>query len=218
MYPRIHLESPFPVSIENMETAAAHMPRTGLRSDMSWTKAIVWAALVTSVLFAAVNRHGCWLYRNQLRDLLVFFCPFAWLVLFLAVRMRVRLVLLLIAVLAVVFLLGTGFWGISEMNAGAEAAAFQALHQMQSSLNAYRAEHQLRQYPGVMPSVSLTSSAQKYYLFEYFPRRSASGEIVGYIIQATPARRDCDFYRSFTIRMMAEFSGHWSREQPRCLT
>ena len=39
----------------------------------------------------------------------------------------------------------------------------------------------------------------KVYRYEYIPRRSVSGEIVGYVIQATPARRDCDFHRSFTI-------------------
>jgi hypothetical protein len=192
------MESAFQVNIRNMGTTPALMPN-GLRSDISWTKAIVWAALTTLVVFAAVNRHGCWLYRNQLRDLVVFFYPFAWLVLFLAVRTRGRIVLLLVATLSIVFLLGTGFWGIIEVNSGAEAAAFQALHQMQSSLATYRAEHQLQQYPGTMPSVNLTPSTLKYYRFEYLPMRSASGEIVGYIIQATPARRDCNFHRSFTI-------------------
>ena len=48
--------------------------------------------------------------------------------------------------------------------------------------------------------MDLSRYAQKYYRFEYIPRRSASGEIVGYIIQATPARRDCGFHRSFTIK------------------
>jgi hypothetical protein len=47
--------------------------------------------------------------------------------------------------------------------------------------------------------MKLSPYAQKYYRFEYIPRRSASGEIIGYIIQATPARRDCEFHRSFTI-------------------
>lgn len=166
---------------------------------MGWTKAAVSAVLITAGFFAFVNGHGCWFFRNQLRDIVVFSFPFAWLLLFFGLRTRERLILLLVAVIAIISGLGTGFWGISEANAAAEVAAFQALHQMQSSLSGYHVEHQLREYPLDMPSMTLTPSAQKYYRFEYLPRRSASGEIVGYVIQATPARRDCDFHRSFTI-------------------
>jgi hypothetical protein len=165
---------------------------------MSWTKVTTWAALSTSLLFAILNWRGCWLFRNDPQNLVVFLYPFAWLVLLFAVRTKWRLVLLLVTIPALV-LYANGRWGLPEMNSGAESAAFQALHHMQSSLSAYRAEHHQQEYPDTLPSMNLTPYAQKYYRFEYIPRRSASGEPTGYIIQATPARRDCEFHRSFTI-------------------
>jgi len=181
-----------------METAGAHKPKSGVRSKMSWTRVIAWAALVTSLLFAVLNWRGCWLFRNEPQNLVVFFYPFAWLVLFFGVRTRWRLVLLLVTMPALV-LYANGRWGLGEMNSGAESAAFQALHQMQSNISTSRAEHQQQEFPAALPPMSLSPYAQKYYRFEYIPRRSANGEIVGYVIQATPARRDCEFHRSFTI-------------------
>jgi hypothetical protein len=70
---------------------------------------------------------------------------------------------------------------------------------MQSNISTSRAEHQQQEFPAALPPMSLSPYAQKYYRFEYIPRRSASGKIVGYLIQATPARPDCEFHRSFTI-------------------
>ena len=65
--------------------------------------------------------------------------------------------------------------------------------------NASRTDQHQQEYPDALPSMSLSPYAQKYYRFKYIPRRCAAGETVGDIIQATPARRDCDFHRSFTI-------------------
>jgi len=181
-----------------MEATGERQPNTLVRSQMGWTKVTAWAALTTSLLFAILNWHGCWLFRNEPQNLAVFFYPFAWLVLIFAVRTRWRLVLLLVTIPALV-VYANGRWGLVEMNSGAESAAFQALHQMQSSISASRAEHQQQDYPDTLPSMKLSPYAQKYYRFEYIQRRSVSGQIVGYIIQATPARRDCEFHRSFTI-------------------
>jgi hypothetical protein len=181
-----------------MEAIGQRQPNTLVRSKMGWTRVTVWAALTTSLLFAILNWRGCWLFRNEPQSLAVFFYPFAWLVLFFAVRTRWRLMLLLVTLPALV-VYANGRWGLVEMNSGAESAAFQALHQMQSSISASRAEHQQQNYPDTLPSINLSPYAQKYYRFEYIPKRSESGEIVGYIIQATPARRDCEFHRSFTI-------------------
>jgi hypothetical protein len=181
-----------------MAATVERQPNTLVRSQMGWMKVTAWAALATSILFAILNWHGCWLFRNEPKNLAVFLYPFAWLVLFFAVRTRWRLVLFLVTIPALV-VYANGRWGLVEMNSGAESAAFQALHQMQSSISASRAEHQHQDYPDTLPSMNLSPYAQKYYRFEYVPRRSASGEIVGYIIQATPARRDCEFHRSFTI-------------------
>lgn len=181
-----------------MEATDERRRNTFVRSQLGWTKVAVWAALNTSLLFAILNWRGCWLFGNEPQNLAVFFYPFAWLVLFFAVRARWRLVLLLVTIPAL-FVYANGRWGLSEQNSGAESAAFQALHQMQSSLSASRAEHQQKEYPDTLPSMDLSPYAQKYYRFEYIPRRSANGKIVGYIIQASPARRDCEFHRSFTI-------------------
>jgi hypothetical protein len=181
-----------------MTATTEHQSNILVRSGMGWTKATAWAALTTSLLFAILNWHGCWLFRYEPQNLTVFIYPFAWLVLFFALRMRWRLLLLLVSIPALVFV-ANGRWGLVEMNAGAESAAFQALRQMQSSLSASRAELHQQEYPDTLPSMNLSPYAQKYYRFEYIPRRSANGKIVSYIIQATPARRDCDFHRSFTI-------------------
>jgi hypothetical protein len=181
-----------------MEAPGRRQSNALVRSKMSWTEVIAWAALVTLLLFAVLNWRGCWLFRNKPQDLVVFVYPFAWLVLFFAVRTGWRVVLLL-ATIPVLLLVANGRWGLSEMNSGAESAAFQALHQMQSNISASRAEHQQQEFPAALPPMSLSPYAQKYYRFEYIPRRLASGEIVGFVIQATPARRDCEFRRSFTI-------------------
>ena len=184
--------------LSGMAASVGRQPNTLVRSQTGWTKVTAWAALATTLLFAILNWHGCWLFRNEPQNLAVFFYPFAWLVLFFAVRTRWRLVLLLVTIPALV-VYANGRWGLVEMNSGAESAAFQALHQMQSSLSASRAGHQQQVYPDTLPTINLSPYAQQYYRFEYIPRRSANGEVVGYIIQATPARRDCEFHRSFTI-------------------
>jgi hypothetical protein len=179
-----------------METEAAQKTHSVIRSSMGWPQAMVWGALATPVLFTIVNWKGCWLFRHEFRDLWDFVFVFAWLAVFFAIRARLRLILLLVTIL--VILTDTRF-GIVEMNAAAESSCVQALHQMQSSLDAYRVDHQQQGYPDAMPHVKLSSTAEKLYRFEYVPNRSVSGSIVRYLIQATPARRDCDFHRSFTI-------------------
>jgi hypothetical protein len=179
-----------------MGTEAAQKTYSVIRSRISWPQAMVWSALATPVLFAIVNWKGCWLFRHDFRDLLDFVFVFAWLAVFFAIRTRLRFVLLFATFL--VILTNTRF-GIVEMNAAAESSCVQALHQMQSSLGAYRVDHQLQGYPDAMPHVKLSSTAEKFYRFEYVPNRSVSGASVKYLIQATPARRDCDFHRSFTI-------------------
>jgi hypothetical protein len=189
---------PLQDKIWDIQATGERQPNTLVRSQLGWTKVTAWAALTTLLLFATLNWRGCWLFRNEPQNLAVFFYPFAWLVLFFAVRTRWRLVLLLVTIPALV-VYANGRWGLVEMNSGAESAAFQALHQMQSSISASRAEHQQKDYPDTLPSINLSPYAQKYYRFEYIPRRSPNGEVVGYIIQATPARRDCEFHRSFTI-------------------
>jgi hypothetical protein len=189
-------QSRFQGKIAEMGTEAAQKTYSVIRSRMSWPQAVAWGALAALVLFAIVNRKGCWLFRHDFRDLLDFVFVFAWLALFFAIRTRLRLLLLFVTIL--VILTDTRF-GMVEMNAAAESSCVQALHQMQSSLGAYGVEHQQQGYPDVMPHVKLSSTAERLYRFEYVPNRSVSGASFKYLIQATPARRDCDFHRSFTI-------------------
>jgi hypothetical protein len=190
------LATRFQDKIGHMATEAAQKTYSFIRSRMSWPKVIAWGALATPLLFVIVNWKGCWLFRHDFRGLLDFVYVFVWLVLFFAIRTRLRLLLLLVTIL--VILTDTRF-GMVEMNASAESSCVQALHQMQSSLGAYRVEHQEQGYPDAMPHVKLSFTAEKFYRFEYVPIRSVSGTVVGYLVQATPARRDCDFHRSFTI-------------------
>jgi hypothetical protein len=177
---------------------AERQPNTPLRSHLGWAKVIAGAALTTSLLFAILNWRGCWLFRNEPQNLPVFLYPFAWLVLLFAIRTRWRLVLLTVTIPALA-VYANGRWGLSEMNSRAESAALQALHQIHSRISASTAEHRQKAYPDTLPLMNLSPYAQKYYRFEYIPTRSANGEVVGYIIQATPARRDCEFHRSLTI-------------------
>jgi hypothetical protein len=196
-----------------METTAERRSVASVRSDISWAKVAAWSALVTTILFATMNWHGCWLFMHEARELVVFVYPFTWLVIFFALRARWRLVLLLLTIFAApVFLFR---FGMVERYAGFESAAVMALHQLQSSLQTYRSEHQQQEYPEGLPAVKLRFSAQKYYRFEYVRIRSASGRILHYLIQATPVRRDCDFHRSFTIT--DDGSVFWTLE-PRAAT
>src|SRR5271170_8291299 len=143
-----------------MEATGERPRNTLVRSQLGWTKVAAWAVLTTSVLFAILNWRGCWLFRNGPQNLAVFFYPSAWLVLFFAVRTRWRLVLLLVTIPALV-MYANGRWGLAEMNSGAESAAFQALHQMQSSISASRAEQQQKDYPDTLPSMNLSPYAQE---------------------------------------------------------
>jgi len=182
-----------------MEPAIEHRSNSGIRSELNWGRVTAWSAFLTLILFLVANRHGCWLFRHQPRDLVLFVWPFASLVVFLAIRAKWRLVFLVVTTPVVVLLTGFGMNGLAESNARAESAAVTALHQMQSSLHRHHEEQGQQEYPYTMPTVKLSSIADKLYHFEYVPNRSPDGKILSYIVQATPTRRDCGFRRSFTI-------------------
>ena len=167
-----------------------------IRSKLSWRRVVLWAALVTALLFAPIDWNGCGFFRYGAMDFVHFGCTFAWIVFFFALRMRWRL-LLLAATVAVLFPY-FGLHGIAEENAGPEAAAVGGLRQLQSGIEAHRREHQ-QTYPESLLAVPPPADVQKFYKYEYLPDRDTSGEIVSYVVQATPKRRDCDFYVSFTI-------------------
>jgi len=180
-----------------METRAIPVRDPYIRSKMSWTGVLVWAALFTVVLFTPLDWSGCGFFRHGAAEFLHFFYVFSWFVIFFALRLRWRLLLLIVTV--PVILSYFGLHGIAEENAGPEAAAVGALRQFQSALSTYQAEHPQQGYPESLPTIKQMAYAQKYYMYEYVPTRDADGKIAGYSIQATQRRRDCDFYLSFTI-------------------
>jgi hypothetical protein len=157
---------------------------------------VLWASLVAVILFVPADRNACGFFRYGAMEFAHFGYVFAWMVIFFALRMRWRLLLLVVTVPLV--LLFFGLHGIPEENAGPEAAAVAGLRQMQSRLQTYRSEHQ-QEFRASLPSASLLPLAQKFYKYEYVPSRDSDGAVVGYVVQATPKRRDCDFYVSFTI-------------------
>jgi len=60
-----------------MEATGERQSNILVRSEMGWTKVAAWAALGTSLLFAVLNWHVCWLFRNEPQNLVVFFYPLA---------------------------------------------------------------------------------------------------------------------------------------------
>jgi hypothetical protein len=180
-----------------METRAIPVRDPYIRSKMSWTRVLVWAALFTVVLFTPIDWSGCGFFRHGAVEFLDFVYVFSWFVIFFALRLRWRLLLLIVTAPLVFYSLG--LHGVAEENAAPEAATVGALRQFQSSLDAYHSEHQQEGYPESLPAVTLSHYAAKFYVFEYVPGRDTDGKIVSYLLQATPRRRDCYFYLSFTI-------------------
>ena len=60
---------PLQDKIWDMEAIGGRQPNSFLRSQMGWTKVTAWAALTTSLLFAILNWHECWLFRNEPQNL-----------------------------------------------------------------------------------------------------------------------------------------------------
>jgi hypothetical protein len=181
-----------------MGTTSEHRsPAFSVRSGLSLGKVFAWAVLATAVLLLLVVLNGCWLFRYGPGGFAVFVYVFVWLVVFFALGTKWRFVLLVVTLVAAIPLVGLR--GIAEQNARPEWAAVEALHQIQSSLRAYNIEHQEQVYPDTLPVLTLSQMAEKFYRFQYLPSRSADGKAHGYVVQATPARRDCEFHRSFTL-------------------
>src|SRR5437899_890032 len=111
--------------------------KNNFRSGMGWNRVLALAAMGALVLFGVLSWQECWLFRYGIRSLVALLYLFAWLLLLFAVRTKWRLLVLLVTI-PVVILIANGRWGIVEMNAGAESAAFAALRQMHSGLDASR--------------------------------------------------------------------------------
>jgi hypothetical protein len=173
------------------------MPQdSGVRSKSSFGKALLWAGLVAVLLFAPFDWNGCGFFRRGATELVHFGFTFAWFVIFFALRLKWRFLLLVVTLPVLLYFFGLR--GVPEENAGPEAAVVGGLRQIQAGVETYRREHQ-QQHPESLASMPISAFAQKFYTYEYVPRRDATGRIVGYLVRATPKRRDCDFPSSFAI-------------------
>ena len=151
--------------------------------------------MLAALLFLLLNRNGCWFYRHESRDLILFVYVFAWLLTFLALATIWRVVLLVGTVVVLIPLVGLR--GYAEMNAAPEATAVHALRDINSRIQQTNPEKQT--FPEKVSIAELPPLARKLYRFEYIPARSQDGEIRNYRIEAVPCRRGCDLERSFTI-------------------
>jgi hypothetical protein len=171
-------------------------PTFRLRSRLRWSRVVLWAGLFAVVLFTPIDWNGCGFFRHGAVEFLHFVYVFSWFVVFFALRLRWRLLLLIVTAPLVFYSLGLN--GTGEDNAAPEAATVGALRQFQSSLDAYRNEHQQQGYPELLPTIGVSPYA-KFYIFKYVPARDADRRVASYLVQATPRRRECGFYMSFTI-------------------
>jgi hypothetical protein len=179
-----------------MEPDAGRRPTFRFRSRLRWSTVVLWAGLFAVALFTPIDWRGCGFFRYGMMEFAHFGYVFACMVIFFALRIQWRLLLLVVTVPIALFFFG--LHGTAEENAGPEASAVAGLRQIQNTLQSYRNEHN-QEYPASLPAAKLLPYAQKFYKYEYVASHDTSGETVGYVVQATPKRRDCDFPLSFTI-------------------
>lgn len=189
-----------------MDSAQATTMR--FRSGVSWTKALLLSALITTVLFVALSWHSCGPMLRDPEDFLLFGLLFAWFGAFFLVRSVWR-VLFVVVTLILILLPG------SEPYARAEAYCVGALRQMNSSIEAAHATNGRREYPATFMIPKVPVPARKYFKFEYVPHRSGDGRVEGYTIQATPICRENGPPRSFSI---AEDGAVYYTTEPRAAT
>jgi hypothetical protein len=195
-------------SIKDMEPASEGQSKSRFRSQLSWKSASMWALFPTAFLFLILNRNGCWFYRHDPTDLVLFVYVFIWLLVFFALAATWRLLLLIGTVIVLVPLVGMR--GVAEMNSGPESAAVHTLHELNSNLQRPNNGERQRVFPDKLPMLELSPLARKFYRFDYIPNRSADGEIRSYLIEAVPSHRGCDLERSFTIT--SENEVFWTME------
>jgi hypothetical protein len=178
-----------------MEPALPRTTVSQFRSQLTLKKASLWAVALTALVFLLLNRNGCWLYRHESRDLILFAYVFAWLVAFLALATIWRVVLLVGTVVVLVPVIGLK--GDAERNAAPEAAAVHALRDI--SLRIQQTSPEKQTFPAKVSMAELPPATRKLYRFAYIPSRSPDGEIRTYRIEAVPGRRGCGLERGFTI-------------------
>src|SRR3981189_1507961 len=93
-------------SIDDMEPPLLRTIGSRFRSQLALKKASLWAAMLAALLFLLLNRNGCWFYRHESRDLILFVYVFAWLLTFLALATIWRVVLFVGTIVVLVPLVG----------------------------------------------------------------------------------------------------------------
>jgi hypothetical protein len=140
-----------------------------------------------------------------------FLCPFAWLVLFFAVRTRWRLVLLLVTIPALA-MYANGRWGLVEMNSGAESGPFQALQQLQSTISASRKEND---YPDALPSMNLRCTRKSITVSNIFHGARQMEKLSA--TSSKPLRRGATANFTEALRLQMTDRSSWTLE-PRAAT
>jgi hypothetical protein len=180
--------------MDDMEPSLLRTTGSRFRSQLALRKGSLWAAVLTALLFLLLNRNGCWFYRHESRDLILFAYVFVWLLTFLTLTTIWRVILLVGTVVVLIPLVGLRD---AEMNAVPEATAVHALRDISSRIQQTNPGKQT--FPESVSTLDLPPLARKLYTFEYIPARSQGGEIRNYRIEAVPCHRGCDLEKSFTI-------------------
>ncbi|MFI5118248.1 MAG: hypothetical protein ACHP8B_16280 [Terriglobales bacterium] len=150
------------------------------------------------VVFALLSRRCPYLPLS--RTALILALTWSWLFLFIGLRWKARVALAVCAVLAFSLSLTGTHWLAMPIPA-AEASAVGTLVQMQFSLEADKSEHHRPGFANTLPTIVNSFPVQRFYEFEYRPKRSDNGTIERFEIAAIPRARprSCGFSRSFVI-------------------
>src|SRR5438067_6456503 len=143
-------------------------------------------------------REQCWMYQPY-GLLTTFLILWLLLFLFLAFRIKGRVILLGLVLLVAIFWVNVQR---SEVPA-AEAGAVGRLRQLNAAMEDYKSQHQ--SYPERLPDVPSRWVIDKYYRFDLVSSRSADGKVVDYLIQGTPRHLPCLMTRSFAMTRDGHF-------------
>jgi hypothetical protein len=162
-----------------------------------WLSALLWATALAA-LFVLVNYfvEPCFFFVNgETVILLRFGLLWLWVFCFVLFRPTARIALIAGTICAVLF----NPFIESSFQPAVQSHTVKALREMHVQIEGYK-QMNGGSYPRSVPPLVSSDSTHKYYSFTYVPRASKpSGELTSYQVVAVPVRRECGFYRSFTL-------------------
>ena len=165
------------------------------RSLKRWVLAAAASICLCALWFAYLNRGGCWLYFRGFQGLTAFTVPCLWFVLLFGLRMKGRIVLLGVTLVALLFLPPNETLHV----AAAESAAASQLQQMRSAIEPNRAGQKPPSCPQTLPNIQATHALARTYRFECVACAAINASNCAYALEARPLRRRCGCTRSFTM-------------------